>query len=248
MRSYARILAKRMNKQEKSRFMASSQLHKDWSDDERMSFMFSSFPANRASNPTHWDSKVHFWCDVIVSHCRRSNHLTFTLKDLELLFTRKKSMPLCLEVVLSEMYRQNKIQTKLEFIRNSVIEMGWIKWTIGLVIKGVQKVSGYGMPDIHKSEFVVLEVAREITSDIMSQIYEKQGEDLLMNRLQFRQLCKEIECRLRDEDAEVILCQLRRERKISEGVYDGSEVIRLATKDHSCMSPSLTESDLAEFW
>lgn len=225
--------------------MASSVFPQDWSDDGRMSFMFSPFPSSRGSNTSHWDSKLHFWSDVISSHCRQSGRLTFTLKELEQTFIRKKSIPACLDVVLSEMYQQKKIQTRKEFL-NSETD-GWIGWGMRLVIGTFQRLSGYGGIDIRGSDFVTLTAPREKVSEIMERIYEQEGDELVMSRRQFGVLCKETDGRLRNEDIEVIVCQLRRERRISSGMCQGVEVVRLAGKHEAGVSPTLSETDKAVF-
>jgi charged multivesicular body protein 7 len=207
--------------------------------------MFSPFPPSRANNPTHWDSKLQFWSDVITSHCRHAGRLIFTLQYLERAFRRKKSVPACLEVVLRELHLQKKILTKPEFL-NSVNEAGWARWTVGLIVGTARMFIGSTV-DIRGSDFVALDLTREKVHEIMTSIYERKIDELVMSEERFGVLCKEIDSRLSVEDVGMVVCELRREKRAIVGEAEGVRIIQLAGRDEGCLGQGFTVTDKAIF-
>ena len=101
--------------------------------------------------------------------------------------------------------------------------------------------------DIRGSDFVPLDVTQEKVSEIMTGVYERQFEELVMSQERLGALCKEIDSQLRDEDVGVVVCGLRREKRAVVGESEGVRVVRLAGKDEGRLGQSLTDTDKAIF-
>ncbi|CAF0814700.1 unnamed protein product [Brachionus calyciflorus] len=88
----------------------------EWSDDVRMNALFAPF-RNRDLNPLHYDNKIKFWKQVIVSFCDEKKKIQFDQKKLENYFIRKGKKPKCLELVINELHREKSILTSQEFLK-----------------------------------------------------------------------------------------------------------------------------------
>ena len=114
---------------------AESYLPADWTDNDRMNFMFSAFPESREVNPKHWDSKLQFWNNLIVESCKYCGDLSLSLDTVRRRFTRNCLVPLGLETVLREMIKEGKLQYMGEF--TSGVNQGWMRWSYGLMKKSL---------------------------------------------------------------------------------------------------------------
>lgn len=85
--------------------MSVSALTPEWSDDERMEFMFSAFKENREVNTLDWDSKMDFWTLLVPRSCRQRGSVYVSLQELNTVFRRKDKSPLGLSTVLQTMAR-----------------------------------------------------------------------------------------------------------------------------------------------
>lgn len=85
----------------------------EWTDDERMDFMFSAFKENRDVNPADWDSKMAFWTSLIPQSCRQRGSVYVSLRELNAVFRRKDKSPLGLPAVLESMARYPRLSLPL---------------------------------------------------------------------------------------------------------------------------------------
>uniref|UniRef100_UPI00398E4DA5 charged multivesicular body protein 7 isoform X2 n=1 Tax=Pristiophorus japonicus TaxID=55135 RepID=UPI00398E4DA5 len=104
----------------------------DWSDDQRMAFLFSAFKQNREVNCSDWDSKLGFWTARILEAAARRRTVSFRPRELRAWFRRKGSEPLGLGTVLQDMARRGLIQKESGFAAS--VETGWLAWGVGLLL------------------------------------------------------------------------------------------------------------------
>lgn len=95
-----------------------------WNDDSRMQLYFASFPASRAVNPASWDAKMEFWTRLIEHSC--GDNLTFSIKDLHLVFSRNGMTPICMDTVVDHLKNTKQIINKDTY-------MSWTAWTMSLI-------------------------------------------------------------------------------------------------------------------
>ena len=107
----------------------------EWFDEDRMNFMFSAFPSDRTVNPKHWDSKLQFWTKLILDKCKSCDKMYTDRNTLREIFCRNGTLPLGLDVVLTEMLNSGKLQ-RIEDFKGGA-DNGWVSWTYGLVKKSV---------------------------------------------------------------------------------------------------------------
>ncbi|RNA30539.1 charged multivesicular body 7 [Brachionus plicatilis] len=88
----------------------------EWNDDVRMNALFAPF-RNRDINPLHYDNKIKFWKQTILSICTEKQIFQFDQKKLENLFTRKGKKPKCLELVINELLSEKSICTREECLK-----------------------------------------------------------------------------------------------------------------------------------
>lgn len=88
----------------------------EWNDDVRMNALFAPF-RNRAINPLHYDNKIKFWKQAIISICTEKQIIQFDQKKMENLFIRKGKKPKCLELVINELVRERIICTSEDCLK-----------------------------------------------------------------------------------------------------------------------------------
>ena len=77
----------------------------EWIDNQVMDVMFSPFRDNRDVNPQSWDSKIHFWSDMVQRRCSKQKSLVFNARQLPEMFERNGRVPACMNVVLDDLLR-----------------------------------------------------------------------------------------------------------------------------------------------
>lgn len=108
-----------------------------WSDDVRMNALFAPF-RTRALNPLHYDNKIKFWKELILTYCNEKQMIEFDVKLLEDKFKRKGVKPKCLELVIAELAKEKVLATREEivkpksnFVQNIFNKYVWssVSWT-----------------------------------------------------------------------------------------------------------------------
>lgn len=84
--------------------MDNAEFDKMWSDDQKMSVMFSVF-RDKSVNPLSWEQKMNFWQETIERYCEKNDLVIVLPSTLPTYFTRKGRTPQCLDVVIAEMKR-----------------------------------------------------------------------------------------------------------------------------------------------
>jgi hypothetical protein len=88
-----------------------------WSDDVRMKALFAPF-RSRDYNPLHYDAKLKFWKESIISYLNDCQIMQFDMETLERAFKRNNLCPKCLELPLEELIKDKKLQTYQDLFKN----------------------------------------------------------------------------------------------------------------------------------
>ncbi|KAF9793816.1 hypothetical protein SFRURICE_010223, partial [Spodoptera frugiperda] len=112
-----------------------AELPQCWSDDVRMNALFAPFRI-KAANPESWDMKMKFWSDMLRQWCRSRKEPIVSAADAKNAFNRKGRTPVCLDIVVEEMYRNGDLcpLSKYQQILHNGPE-GWVKWGARLAFK-----------------------------------------------------------------------------------------------------------------
>lgn len=102
-------------------------LPSDWHNDERMDALFSLFK-DRELNPVHYDAKMKFWSETIVTFCEDHGLLQIDIPTLTSKFRRKGKTPKCLDKVFEELIRQNRLMTTNDY--GNTQQASWMSWTL----------------------------------------------------------------------------------------------------------------------
>lgn len=103
-----------------------SRLPIDWQNDERMDALFSLFK-DRELNPAHYDAKMKFWSETIISFCEDHSILQIDMPTISTRFRRKGKTPKCLDRVFEELLKQNRLMTSATF--HNIQSSSWVSWT-----------------------------------------------------------------------------------------------------------------------
>jgi hypothetical protein len=101
-------------------------LPSDWHNDERMDALFSFFK-DRELNPVHYDAKMKFWSETIISYCEDYGILQIDIPTIVSRFRRKGKTPKCLEKIFEELIKQNRFISTNDYINSQ--QSSWISWT-----------------------------------------------------------------------------------------------------------------------
>lgn len=97
-----------------------------WLDDDRMSILFAPF-RSRTLNPLNYDTKLHFWQQLIAKYCQHKGSASITLAELRDAFRRHHKTPAYpLVTVLQEMRDADEVRSSAQFLEaphNSLL--GW---------------------------------------------------------------------------------------------------------------------------
>ncbi|KAK6639710.1 hypothetical protein RUM43_007985 [Polyplax serrata] len=117
------------------------QLPECWKNDVRMGALFAPF-RSKAINPTDWNSKMKFWTGLIESWCKSMKCPVLNVSSLKENFSRKGTMPACLEEVVQNLSSTGTLVLKENFVTTSETWKGWavkvlvtnpVKWTFNTV-------------------------------------------------------------------------------------------------------------------
>ncbi|KFM63770.1 Charged multivesicular body protein 7, partial [Stegodyphus mimosarum] len=206
-------------------------LPRDWEDDVRMNFLFSTF-RERTVNPEGWDAKMKFWITLIVDICKKSSSPLINKNILCSSFQRKGRFPVCLDTVLEHMASQGFIVNMSEFSRIEN-EKGWLGWGYDVL---VQKPVSWGFSTVQhllkwdkKDEHLVV---LPVVKDLASRIYRHHCEvtdsdsdsmDDIMFLSNFEEECKNI---CTGTNFQLAVIQLQKDKNASVFEECGKKVIR----------------------
>lgn len=78
-----------------------------WSNglsNERIAVLMAPFK-NREVNEVNYDNKIKFWKNTIITECNRRRRSSFTIQELKTWFIFKGRPPVCLLIVVEDMFR-----------------------------------------------------------------------------------------------------------------------------------------------
>ncbi|CAG12557.1 unnamed protein product, partial [Tetraodon nigroviridis] len=214
----------------------------EWSDDERMEFLFSAFKENRDVNPTDWDSKMDFWTALVPRSCRQRGSVYVSVQELNAAFRRKGKSPLGLATVLQAMARYpraaarrrlaaprpnrvtcarcGKIQKESEFAAS--VDCGWLSWGVGLLLVRPLRwtlstlLGGGRLPP--EEPYLVVDLVKPVLA-----LAELHG------------LCAGV---CADESTLcVALLQLQRDKQATVCLQDGEKVVKFCQRGQERVSP-----------
>ncbi|XP_041066246.1 charged multivesicular body protein 7 isoform X2 [Carcharodon carcharias] len=201
----------------------------DWSDDERMAYLFSAFKRNREVNSTDWDTKLAFWAALIVQEAARRGRLSFKPWELRSWFRRKGAVPLGLDTVLQDMARRGLIQKESSFAAS--VDAGWLAWSVGLFLIKPLKwtlTSLLGNNTVSPDEaYVIVECVKEKAVELLqlSQNHLESSHPVVaFARLQ--EVCQSV-C---NDEKTFCLCllQLQREKRVMVAEIDGDKIVKFS--------------------
>jgi len=106
-----------------------------WNDDERMDFLFSSFPANFSANPEHWTSKMEFWTDLISKLCEKSTAICIDFNVVSTWLERNGRRPMGLQVVWDTMVGDGSLVSAQEYVGDLARNSSWVGWGLNMVVR-----------------------------------------------------------------------------------------------------------------
>ncbi|XP_073510114.1 charged multivesicular body protein 7 isoform X2 [Phyllobates terribilis] len=220
-----------------------SSLPPEWDDDERMSFLFSTFKQSRDVDSADWDGKMSFWSSLIVKHAKARGLLSITLRQLQTDFTRKGSIPLGLGNVVQEMLSQGPLQRESDFVAG--ITSGWVSWGMRkLVINPLRWTLGSvlgGQVNLDEP-FVVPEVIK-VQAGLVLQKYQSSALSAvpLLCEDDVHGLCRDLIPGL--SAFQLVLLQLLKDKKICLLQRDGERLVKFVQGGNSHVTP-IGDSDL----
>ncbi|CAB3981770.1 charged multivesicular body 7-like [Paramuricea clavata] len=218
----------------------------EWQDDNRMNFMFSAFPENRNVNPKHWDSKLQFWTSAIVESCDSLDELCFDINVLKSRFCRRGVTPLGLSTVLKEMLNSGEIVRTSDFL-DSVYDT-WSEWSYGMAKKSLWWTVGkvWQNNEIEVS-LVLLSSVKKKAEKVLSCHYQSVKHSITDNIVPEKVLkarLKASNVELSQQEFEIVICQLRKERLVSVHLLEnGEKVFKFANKNESKVV-AISETDV----
>ena len=106
-----------------------------WDDDERMDFLFSSFPAEPSTNPEHWRSKLEFWTGLIVKLCENSTSVCIDINMMASWLERNGRRPMGLQVVWEAMLADRSLVSAQEFVGDMARNSSWVGWGLNTFVR-----------------------------------------------------------------------------------------------------------------
>uniref|UniRef100_H3DND8 Charged multivesicular body protein 7 n=1 Tax=Tetraodon nigroviridis TaxID=99883 RepID=H3DND8_TETNG len=218
--------------------MSVSSLTPEWSDDERMEFLFSAFKENRDVNPTDWDSKMDFWTALVPRSCRQRGSVYVSVQELNAAFRRKGKSPLGLATVLQAMARCGKIQKESEFAAS--VDCGWLSWGVGLLLVRPLRwtlstlLGGGRLPP--EEPYLVVDLVKEKAAEVLGAYRRSRlaGSPVLA-LAELHGLCAGV---CADESTLcVALLQLQRDKQATVCLQDGEKVVKFCQRGQERVSP-----------
>lgn len=203
-----------------------------WQDDKRMNAMFADF-RHGSVNPVDFDKKMSFWSDAVTNWLETKGCITFTLFDARKAFTRRGSIPLCLDAVLTEISKQGTIMTMADFLKY-VSNPGWLSWSMDLFIKKPVSYTWYlisGAIMTSRSDdslnYVNITKLKETTNGILTKYRDISIEETAENPVLFTTLHKKCSSICPSEsDLDLCLLWLQREGLVTIHNEQQCKVVR----------------------
>ncbi|XP_052773850.1 charged multivesicular body protein 7-like [Mya arenaria] len=149
-----------------------SALPPDWTDDMKMTVMFSPF-RDKNLNPKSWDQKIKFWSELIVEECKQSQQALINVQQLREKFRRKEKSPSCLDTVLQEMLNKGQVK-KLSDLTVEGSD-GWLSWGYNRLVK---KPVGWSLKWLSREQ----EQKQPPETYVIMDVIKRKAEELVERR------------------------------------------------------------------
>ncbi len=220
----------------------------EWDDSERVNVLFGPFQ-NRNLNPDAWRAKMNFWIETIEKWLSQERQSTFSLENLESELTYRGKRVHCLNEVLQELTRQQRVirQTDLESKWSKAKSSSWSSWTLGLLRTGltglVKKVVGNSEEPVQQEVFVHLEKLETNSKRLLEKMKSSDKciivkKNLFLDRVYFDQWED-----LRDKDLMITHLQVNGFCDC-QALPDGKVYIKIVDKKSSVQDCSFTKQEI----
>ncbi|XP_047129013.1 charged multivesicular body protein 7 isoform X1 [Hydra vulgaris] len=215
---------------------------KVFEDDERIKFMFSSFPSDKSVNPAHWESKIRFWTSEIINSCRVIGDICFNYEQLKSRFKDSdKRSPAGLKVVLDDLY--NKQQLIKCYDVNDLFDVSWTKWSYKLAKSSASwmwnRLWNYQYDE--QTVFVVKDLLEEAANAILEAHYKRvkyEKTDNVVPWTVIKSLYKVNEKSLPDNNLVCIVAHLKNNGKCRVGITDtGEKIVKFKDRNQNFVEP-----------
>ncbi|CAF0989031.1 unnamed protein product [Didymodactylos carnosus] len=125
----------------------------EWENDERMDALFCVFK-QRDLNPLHYDAKMKFWIETILSYCEDHGLLQIDVPTMVSCFRRKGKTPKCLDRIFEELNRQKRFMSSADYSKSQ--QTSWMSWTLNKVASPLNWMSA--KTPIDQDVFIIKEL------------------------------------------------------------------------------------------
>lgn len=213
-----------------------SDLPTAWWDEEEISYFFSPFRSYN-QNPVDKENKMKFWKPMIMKWCEFQNRCSFTLAELERVFTKDRLVPACLSGVIEDMLRRRQMCAVEDFFM--IPPQTWSGWALDLLIKrpvgwSLKKAKEFIIPSENDKCYVLIEAAKFQANILLSEVREN-GKGYLLSKTEVENLVPHI------RDLDIVLHWLLCQNKIVSKRYKDQELIKFFGNDEKLNT--ITETD-----
>jgi len=193
---------------------------KDWDNDNRMNFYFERMKP-RALDEEEWDTKMNFWLPLIKQSLRKkeSPRLSFSLSELKNVFRRDGTTPSCIEDVLCASYASRELVNTDSILHPQSV--GSLPWRM------VSAVFSYFWPSstLPSGRYCFVNHLREQSDYLYETVLQNCHSfiDRIVPYAKIRKLSS-----LPDYDVDLLLAQLKNEKKVVELKTDIGKVYKFA--------------------
>uniref|UniRef100_A0A2C9L0N9 Charged multivesicular body protein 7 n=1 Tax=Biomphalaria glabrata TaxID=6526 RepID=A0A2C9L0N9_BIOGL len=211
-------------------------------DDQQAAVLYSPF-REKSLNPTSWNRKLKFWENLLSGMALEQGLVTFDLDALPKMFERKGLTPKCLDTVIAELIKSGRVRS----IENYSTSSSWLSWGFETLIKqpvvwGVSHLVGPSKPK--SSIYVWPEVVKNLAEQLAQQHEKNVYAGLTTNLISMSDLRTSCFSMIpNDQDFEIILVQLEREKKIVVETKNKEKVVKFCKKEENSVEP-ITELEL----
>ncbi|KAK0044925.1 charged multivesicular body protein 7 [Biomphalaria pfeifferi] len=211
-------------------------------DDQQAAVLYSPF-REKSLNPTSWNRKLKFWENLLSGMALEQGLVTFDLDALPKMFERKGLTPKCLDTVIAELIKSGRVRS----IENYSTSSSWLSWGFETLIKqpvvwGVSHLVGPSKPK--SSIYVWPEVVKNLAEQLAQQHEKNVYAGLTTNLISMNDLRTSCFSMIpNDQDFEIILVQLEREKKIVVETKNKEKVVKFYKKEENSVEP-ITELEL----
>ncbi|VVC42264.1 Hypothetical protein CINCED_3A010081 [Cinara cedri] len=152
--------------------------NKKWFDDlsdQRLAVLMGPFK-NREVNEVNYDNKMKFWKNAIIAECSRRHRCLFSVGELKTWFVFKGRSPVCLLVVVEDMFREGTIKSRSNFEQmTSENNSAWSTWAMNTLVKSPLS---WSVGRIKESILSPTTVVDEISEYVILHLVEDQANKL----------------------------------------------------------------------